>query len=154
MARYIEPLGMVSLEYDGDGISSLQITADCSGLDNKPDPFAEKIFSQISEYISGSRREFDLKLNLGAQTPFQRAVYEELLLTPYGQSRSYGQIARAIGRPGAARAVGMACNRNPIHIIIPCHRVVGSNGALVGYAAGVDLKRMLLKMEGLFDFYI
>lgn len=82
-----------------------------------------------------------------AGTPFQLAVWNQLLQIPYGETRTYGQIAAAIGKPGAARAVGMACNRNPLWIAIPCHRVVGSNHALTGYAGGLDMKQALLTLE-------
>ena len=83
-----------------------------------------------------------------AATPFQRAVWDSLLAIPYGETRSYGDVARAIGKPGAARAVGRACGANPWPIIVPCHRVVGADGALGGYSAGLEWKRLLLELEG------
>lgn len=104
--------------------------------------------SQLDEYCAGTRREFDLQLNPRG-TEFQQRVWHELLRVPWGSTISYTDLARVIGSPDAVRAVGQANGRNPIHIIIPCHRVIGSNGELRGYAAGVRMKRSLLEKEGL-----
>lgn len=101
---------------------------------------------QLREYFSGQRTRFDLLLN-PTGTPFQQRVWDAIRQIPYGQTRSYSQIAAQIGNPGAARAVGMACHKNPIWILIPCHRVVGSNGAVTGYAGGLPMKRFLLELE-------
>lgn len=101
---------------------------------------------QLNEYIGGNRREFDLPL-LPQGTPFQLSVWKALLDIPYGETRSYRDIAIAIGNPKAVRAVGMANNRNPISFIIPCHRVIGADGSLVGYGGGLPLKKRLLEME-------
>ena len=97
-------------------------------------------------YFAGERRDFDLPL-APAGTDFQRAVWDALRAVPYGQTRTYGEIATAVGRPKAVRAVGQANHVNPLPIFIPCHRVVGKNGALTGYAGGLDLKRALLALE-------
>lgn len=102
--------------------------------------------AELAEYFAGTRREFTLPL-APAGTPFQQAVWEALRMIPYGETRTYGQIAAQIGRPTACRAVGMANNRNPIAIVVPCHRVVGSTGALVGYAGGLGVKTHLLNLE-------
>lgn len=102
--------------------------------------------TQLLEYLSGARRSFDLPLD-PAGTDFQRSVWEALRAIPYGQTRTYGEIAAAVGRPRAVRAVGQANHVNPLPIFIPCHRVVGKNGALTGYAGGLDLKRALLALE-------
>ena len=102
---------------------------------------------QLTEYFSGRRREFDLPL-APAGTEFQRAVWTALRAIPYGETISYGELARRLGRPRAARAVGTANGRNPIPIVIPCHRVVGADGSLVGYGGGLDIKRRLLELEG------
>lgn len=102
--------------------------------------------AQLQEYFQGSRANFDFPFRPKG-TPFQTEVWNALLQIPYGQTRTYGQIAAAIGKPRAARAVGMACNRNPIWIVIPCHRVVGANRSLTGYAGGLDMKQQLLNME-------
>ena len=109
--------------------------------------FATKAHQQLAEYLSGKRKAFNLKL-APKGTAFQQAVWKELLKIPYRQTRTYKQLAIAIGKPKAARAVGMALNKNPIPLIIPCHRVIGSNGNLTGFALGLEAKRWLLEMEG------
>jgi len=101
---------------------------------------------QLEAYFAGERREFDLELDL-VGTSFQRQVWEALLTIPYGETRSYGQVAEQIGSPGASRAVGLANGHNPIGIIVPCHRVIGANGNLTGYGGGLDRKRALLALE-------
>jgi len=103
--------------------------------------------AQLFEYFSGSRRQFDLPLDLRG-TAFQLAVWEKLLGVPYGETISYGELALEIGKPTAARAVGAAVGANPIPIIVPCHRVIGKTGELVGFGGGLDLKRRLLALEG------
>jgi methylated-DNA-[protein]-cysteine S-methyltransferase len=102
---------------------------------------------QLKEYFDGRRKEFAVKLDL-AGTAFQRKVWNALLTIPFGETRSYAQIARQIGKPGAMRAVGGANSRNPVSIIAPCHRVIGSTGALTGFAGGLDAKAYLLALEG------
>lgn len=101
---------------------------------------------QLREYFEGRRRAFDLPLELSG-TPFQRLVWDALLGIPYGEVKTYGELARKIGKPRAARAVGGACHANPIAIIVPCHRVVGTGGALVGFGGGLDVKEKLLDLE-------
>ena len=101
---------------------------------------------QLTEYFAGKRKQFDLPLNLTG-TDFQLRVLEELQRIPYGETRSYGDIASRIGRPKAVRAVGAANGRNPIPIIVPCHRVIGSNGNLTGFGGGLGAKRALLRLE-------
>lgn len=105
-----------------------------------------KAFDQIEEYLSGKRKVFDLQL-LVEGTKFQEKVWNELLKIPYGETRTYGQVAEAVGNPKAVRAVGAANNRNALPIIIPCHRVVGSKGSLTGYSGGLEAKRKLLEIE-------
>jgi O-6-methylguanine DNA methyltransferase len=102
---------------------------------------------QLHEYFAGSRPEFTFQLDLRG-TPFQVACWRALLAIPYGETRTYADIARAVGRPQAFRAVGMANNRNPIAIVVPCHRVIASDGTLCGYGGGLDIKRKLLQLEG------
>ena len=106
----------------------------------------KKAYLQLTEYLNGERRTFDLPLNPQG-TDFQKRVWKALCEIPYGETRSYKQIAEAIGNPKAVRAVGMANNRNPLLVVVPCHRVIGSDGKLVGYAAGLDKKAFLLGME-------
>ena len=109
-------------------------------------PLIQEAYRQLTEYLIGVRKCFDLPLNPRG-TEFQQQVWKALCDIPYGETRSYKQIAEAIGNPKAVRAVGMANNRNPLLIVIPCHRVIGANGKLVGYAAGIEMKEYLLKLE-------
>jgi methylated-DNA-[protein]-cysteine S-methyltransferase len=108
-------------------------------------PFDE-VVAQLEEYFAGKRTDFDLPLSM-AGTPFQRTVWEALKAIPHGETVSYGELAATIGRPTASRAVGLANGKNPISIIVPCHRVVGSTGNLTGYGGGIERKRMLLGFE-------
>ena len=101
---------------------------------------------QFSEYLKGERKEFDIPFRMKG-TKFQKQVWTALCEIPYGETRSYKQIAEAIGNPKAVRAVGMANNRNPLLVVVPCHRVIGANGQLVGYAGGLDKKEFLLRLE-------
>ena len=109
-------------------------------------PVIKEAFAQLSEYFSGKRKTFNLPLLLKG-TNFQKQVWQALLKIPFGETRSYKQIAEAIGNPKAVRAVGMANNKNPLLIVVPCHRVIGANGKLVGYAVGLDKKEYLLRLE-------
>jgi methylated-DNA-[protein]-cysteine S-methyltransferase len=103
---------------------------------------------ELDEYFAGRRREFDLDVDLRLSAPFARVVLEHLARVPYGQVTTYGSLAARVGRPRAARAVGMVMNRNPLPIVLPCHRVVGSTGSLVGYGGGLERKERLLRLEG------
>jgi methylated-DNA-[protein]-cysteine S-methyltransferase len=102
---------------------------------------------ELDEYFEGRRHEFDLPLDLRV-TPFQEAVLDQLALVPFGRLETYATLARRVGKPRAARAVGMVMNRNPIPIVLPCHRIVGSDGSLTGYGGGLDRKEALLRLEG------
>ena len=103
---------------------------------------------ELDEYFEGRRTEFDLPLDVSRVPEFQRVVLHELALVPYGEVTTYGALAARVGKPRAARAVGGAMNRNPIPIVLPCHRVIGASGSLTGYGGGLDRKRALLKLEG------
>ncbi|MFL6196376.1 MAG: methylated-DNA--[protein]-cysteine S-methyltransferase [Thermoanaerobaculia bacterium] len=119
------------------------------GIDVVEDPArTAELRRQLAEYFAGERQEFDLTL-APEGTPFERTVWEALRGIPFGQTRSYGEIAQAIGRPGAARAVGRANGANPIPIVVPCHRVIGSDGSLTGFGGGLEAKSRLLEIEGL-----
>ncbi|MGB2919544.1 MAG: methylated-DNA--[protein]-cysteine S-methyltransferase, partial [Mycobacterium sp.] len=107
--------------------------------------FADAV-AQLEEYFTGTRTDFELELDL-VGTAFQRRVWAALLTIPYGETRSYGQIAKQLEAPGAFRAVGLANGHNPVGIIVPCHRVIGANGSLTGYGGGLERKRALLEME-------
>ena len=102
---------------------------------------------ELEEYFAGTRRAFDFPLDLRG-TDFQIACWRALLAIPYGETRTYADVARAVGRPQGFRAVGMANNRNPVAIVVPCHRVIASDGTLCGYGGGLDIKRKLLELEG------
>ncbi|WP_228989124.1 methylated-DNA--[protein]-cysteine S-methyltransferase [Streptomyces sp. DH8] len=110
-----------------------------------PEPFGEAV-RQLGEYFAGDRTAFDLPLSL-AGTPFQQSVWAALAKIPYGETRTYGELARELGKPGASRAVGLANGKNPVGIIVPCHRVIGSSGSLTGYGGGLDRKQRLLAFE-------
>jgi len=120
-----------------------------SSAASRSDPqatLARRALAEIAEFLEGRRRKFNVPLDLQG-TPFQLQVWEALLRIPYGETRSYGEIARAVGRPKAARAVGMANGSNPVAIIVPCHRVIASDGSLGGYGGGLALKSRLLRLE-------
>jgi len=110
-------------------------------------PVLRKAVAQLEEYFAGKRSEFDLPLDARG-TEFQKLVWEQLLAIPYGETRSYGQLAARLGKPTASRAVGAANGRNPLSIVVPCHRVIGTSGALTGFAGGLETKRVLLELEG------
>lgn len=115
-------------------------------IEDADHPILIETARQIREYFAGTRREFTVPLDFHG-TEFQKSVWAALLAIPYGETRSYADIARAIGRPGAFRAVGAANGRNPISIVAPCHRVIGSGGALTGFAGGLKAKELLLALE-------
>ena len=116
-----------------------------TGWDLDDDAFSDAV-AQLEAYFAGDLLEFDLALDM-IGTDFQRRVWAALLTIPYGETRTYGQVAAQIGSPGASRAVGLANGHNPVGIIVPCHRVIGANGSLTGYGGGLDRKRQLLDME-------
>jgi methylated-DNA-[protein]-cysteine S-methyltransferase len=114
--------------------------------ENKEHPVLLEAERQLDEYFAGKRKDFSLKFDW-AGTEFQKEVWQALATIPFGETRSYGQIARQIGRPRAVRAVGAANGRNPLSIMVPCHRVIGSNGKPTGFAGGLEIKARLLRME-------
>lgn len=111
-------------------------------------PAVDAAHHQLDEYFEGSRNSFALDVDLRGAAPFARQVLDELSRVPYGQTTTYGTLAARVGAPRAARAVGTVMNRNPIPIVLPCHRVIGSNGSLTGYGGGIDVKERLLRLEG------
>ena len=146
-ARYDTPLGALELGYEGDLLLSLRIEpAAAKGDGGARCALTDEACAQVLAYLRGERRAFDLPC-AARGTDFQRAVWRALEQIPYGETRAYGEIARTLGRPGAARAVGAACGRNPLWLIVPCHRAIGADGSLTGYAGGTDLKRRLLGLE-------
>lgn len=146
--RYDSPLGIYTVAEDGEGICAL-FFGERPGKEKRTmqeTPLLKRAAAQMAEYFSGARRSFDLPLSLKG-TPFQMVDWAALREIPYGQTRCYQQIAEQLGNPKACRAVGMANNRNPVAVIIPCHRVLGKDGKLVGYAGGLSVKQGLLALE-------
>ncbi len=145
------PIGELLLAGDEDALAMIGFPEGKMRREPEPDwiykekPFAEAI-RQLNEYFDGKRQEFDLPLRLSG-TEFQMLVLEELRRIPYGETASYGAIAARIGRPKAVRAVGAANGRNPIPIIVPCHRVIGAGGDLTGFGGGLGTKEALLRLE-------
>lgn len=147
------PVGELTLVADDRGLAAILWENDrpdrvrLGALKEKPDhPVLVETERQLGEYFAGERRSFDVPLSF-AGTDFQKRVWAALLAIPFGETRSYGEIAGQLGAPGASRAVGAANGRNPISIIAPCHRVVGSNGKLTGFAGGLEAKAFLLDLE-------
>jgi methylated-DNA-[protein]-cysteine S-methyltransferase len=142
------PLGPLQLLSDGGQLWAIHFPDQHNGAaDTLDDPVLQRARRQLQQYFAGSRRQFELPL-AARGTAFQRQVWRALQHIPYGELRSYRDIALALGRPTASRAVGAANGRNPLPIVVPCHRVIGSNGQLTGYAGGLDLKHFLLDLEG------
>ena len=146
------PVGRLRLVASGSALVGIQFehgrdaARGPAGMRPATSAILERTRVQLAEYFAGARHEFELLLDpLG--TGFQRRVWQRLLHIPYGETTSYGALARDLGDPGASRAVGLANGSNPIPIVIPCHRVIGTSGKLVGYAAGVERKRFLLELE-------
>lgn len=139
-------LGCLKVSFEDDVVVGISFE-DCPAAVTSHD-YGGDVCRELQEYLSGSRLAFSFRW-LMYGTPFQCKVWEELCNIPYGQVRSYAEIARAIGSPGASRAVGNACNRNPLLFVIPCHRVVGSGASVGGFVAGADRKRFLLDLERL-----
>ena len=144
------PIGLLTLAGRGSVLSNLRMvdqTYEPSRADWSPDPGAfGAAVAQLEAYFAGELTDFDVELDLRG-TEFQRRVWKALLTIPFGETRSYGEIAEQIGAPGAARAVGLANGHNPIAIVVPCHRVIGANGSLTGFGGGLDRKRALLELE-------
>jgi methylated-DNA-[protein]-cysteine S-methyltransferase len=141
------PIGLLELTADDTAVTGLYFlnTGRKQGKESTGRVLKECV-KQLTEYFSGKRKVFDIKVN-PVGTPFQKSVWNELLKIPYGETVSYGEIAERIGNPKSVRAVGLANGSNPISIIIPCHRVIGKNGSLVGYGGGIENKRYLLELE-------
>ncbi len=148
------PVGLLTLIASDDGLAAIlwendrpgRVTRDIVGED-ATHPILRATERQLAEYFAGRRQAFDIPLDF-AGTDFQKAVWRALLTIPFGETRSYAQIAQQIGHPTAVRAVGAANGRNPISIVTPCHRVIGSSGKLTGFAGGLDTKAFLLRLEG------
>jgi methylated-DNA-[protein]-cysteine S-methyltransferase len=145
------PIGELLLAGDGGALHHLSMQHGRRRLTINPtwqrddNAFAE-VSDQLTAYFNGERQSFDVELSLDGN-PFEKRVWDELLTIPYGETASYGQIAKRVGAPDAARAVGLANGRNPVAVIVPCHRVIGADGSLTGYGGGLERKRLLLDLE-------
>ena len=150
--RTPSPVGPLFLAASAKGLVRLEFEARMMTLDSKTiqlresKPALAPYLRELDEYFAGERRDFSIPLDLRG-THFQLQCWRALLEIPYGETRTYGDIARAIGHPQAFRAVGMSNNRNPLVVIVPCHRVIASSGSLCGYGGGLDIKRKLLDLE-------
>ena len=142
---YDTELGSVTFAEEDGALLAISTCRSCEGVCLET-ALIKEAHRQLCEYLTGERWEFNLPLKL-LGTDFQKRVWKALCEIPYGETRSYKQIAEAIGNPKAVRAVGMANHRNPLLIVVPCHRVIGVDGKLVGYAAGIDKKAFLLQLE-------
>lgn len=139
------PVGRLRIDADNTGICGVNRTEEA--LCSPEEPLLADCARQLAEYFSGARRVFDLPLH-PVGTAFRMKVWSELQQIPYGQTITYGELARRVGNARGARAVGGANHHNPISIIIPCHRVIGADGSLTGYGGGLDMKEALLRLEG------
>ena len=151
LCYYDSLIGMLRIIANENGITGIQFAFDCKERFNTVEtktPLLKEAVRQLTDYFMGVRKEFSLPLNLQG-TDFQLRTWSALMDIPYGETRSYKQIAEAIECPKGCRAVGLANNRNPIPIIIPCHRVIGANGDLTGYAGGLEIKKRLLAIESI-----
>ncbi|MFI5893237.1 methylated-DNA--[protein]-cysteine S-methyltransferase [Actinoplanes sp. NPDC051513] len=135
------PIGPLGVVVTGDTVINVRFGV-------KPGPSAaHPVAAQLTEYFAGELTDFTVPVEMRGGSEFERAVWAEIAKIPYGEMITYGAIATALGDPGAARAVGTACNHNPIPVIVPCHRVVGAGGKMVGFGGGLDRKRKLLELE-------
>ncbi len=144
-AVYEWPFGLLKIGFHEEIVVLIEKLDETSDFGQRTE-FSDLVYSQIMEYLNGERTNFDFAYELKG-TEFQKKVWEALTHIPYGETRTYKEIAVAIGNPKACRAVGMANNKNPIMIAVPCHRVIGANGKLVGYGGGLDMKEALLDLE-------
>ena len=142
---FSSPIGVVRLTEADGFIIRIELT-DIADTLTLPTPLLHEAELQIMAYLEGKRQQLDFPIRIMG-TPFQQRVWHALQQIPYGTTLSYGEIATAIGNPRASRAVGMACNKNPLLLIVPCHRVVGAGGKLTGFAYGTDAKQWLLELE-------
>jgi methylated-DNA-[protein]-cysteine S-methyltransferase len=146
---YSNLVGWLELRVTSRGVRSIDfIPSPDKTLTDIDNEMARSVAHELDEYFQGLRRDFTVDLDLDEGTDFQRQVWEELRRIPYGETRSYGEVAAAVGVPKGARAVGSSNKRNPVPIIVPCHRVIKSDGGLGGYDSGLDVKRKLLELEG------
>jgi methylated-DNA-[protein]-cysteine S-methyltransferase len=142
-------IGDLGYAVDEQGVCAVRFGGPPEDAELADDDRLSAVRVQLAEYFAGNRTSFTLPLSVRGGSAFERAVWGQIASIGYGETRTYGAIAGAIGQPDAARAVGIACNRNPLPIVVPCHRVVGAGGKLVGFGGGLDRKRRLLDLEAL-----
>jgi methylated-DNA-[protein]-cysteine S-methyltransferase len=141
--------GLLRIFFDADPEEQLDRLTEAAGVRVLRAPRSvDDARRELDEYFSGQRRSFDLSIDLRGAAPFTAEVLDQLARVPYGQTATYGELASRVGHPRAARAVGTVMNRNPVPIVLPCHRVVGASGSLVGYGGGLERKEQLLRLEG------
>lgn len=143
----LSPVGTLRIEASDRGITCVTLAAQTDNTPHRETPLTQEACRQLTAYFAGTLTQFDLPLDERG-TDFEKSVWAALRTVPYGQTRTYGEIASLLCKPNAARAVGMANHKNPIVIITPCHRIIGADGALTGYALGLEMKRKLLQLEG------
>ncbi|MEH1012650.1 methylated-DNA--[protein]-cysteine S-methyltransferase [Micromonospora sp. CPCC 206060] len=144
------PIGDLSVGVDDVGVCGVHfgaVDAAVDAADVVDDPRLVAVLAELRAYFAGELTDFTVPLSVRRGSDFERAVWRQMTLIPYGETRTYGDVAKAVGDPGAARAVGVACNRNPIPVIVPCHRIVGAGGKLVGFGGGLPRKVQLLELE-------
>jgi methylated-DNA-[protein]-cysteine S-methyltransferase len=152
--HYDSPLGRMLIAATDDGVAGIWFVGqrhgpDSSGWRDDPaHPMLQRAIAELRGYFEGGRKQFTLPLDMRCGTPFQQSVWQALLAIPPGATSTYAELARRLGRPQAARAIGAAVGRNPVSIVVPCHRVLGTGGSLTGYAGGVERKAALLRLEG------
>ena len=139
------PIGDLTLAVDDAGLCQVHFGGSDRPID--ADPLLTETAEQLKAYFAGELQEFTVPLSVRGGSDFERAVWSQLSRIPYGEMQTYGDVARIVGDAGAARAVGVACNRNPLPIVVPCHRVVGAGGKMVGFGGGIPTKRHLLELE-------
>ncbi|BCB80609.1 methylated-DNA--[protein]-cysteine S-methyltransferase [Phytohabitans flavus] len=140
------PIDEISVAVDDTGVCGLRFGA-VADAGEASDPRLDAAVAELRAYFAGELTDFTVSLSVRRGSDFERAVWHQMTLIPYGEMRTYGEIAAAVGDPSGARAVGVACNRNPIAVIVPCHRIVGAGGKLVGFGGGLPRKRYLLELE-------
>jgi methylated-DNA-[protein]-cysteine S-methyltransferase len=141
------PIGEFSVGTDADAVRGAHFGRVASATEEPGDEVARLAVAELRAYFAGELTGFTVPVVAPRGSEFERAVWREMTLIPYGETKTYGEVARAVGDPGAARAVGVACNRNPLAIVLPCHRVVGAGRKLVGFGGGLERKRFLLELE-------
>lgn len=141
-AQLTTPIGELSYATDDVGVCRVRF-----GPAEGAGPADDEVGEELRAYFAGRLTEFTVPIHVKGGSDFERAVWERMREIPYGQTRSYGSIAAAVGEPGGAQAVGVACNRNSIPVIVPCHRIIGADGKLVGFGGGLERKRILLELE-------